>query len=57
MQRLDGVKRALCEPQNARTTIGALASSWGFTDPAHLSRAFRTRFGCTAKDFRETNRA
>ncbi|OZD79350.1 hypothetical protein CH273_14085 [Rhodococcus sp. 05-339-2] len=36
--------------------MGALAASWGFTDPAHFSRAFRARFGCTPKDFRDTNR-
>lgn len=53
MQRLDGVKRALCEPQNAHTTIGALAASWGFTDPAHFSRAFRSRFGCSPREFRD----
>nr|WP_296771109.1 helix-turn-helix domain-containing protein [Rhodococcus sp. (in: high G+C Gram-positive bacteria)] len=53
MQRLDGVKRALCDPLNGRTTIGALAAGWGFTDPAHFSRAFRARFGCTPREFRE----
>ncbi|WP_082073883.1 helix-turn-helix domain-containing protein [Rhodococcus sp. B7740] len=37
--------------------MGALAASWGFTDPAHFSRACRARFGRTPKDFRDTNRS
>ena len=51
-QRLDGVKRDLCDPALAARSVSELAFSWGFNDAAHFSRAFRTRFGCTPSDLR-----
>lgn len=51
-QRLDGVKRDLCDPTLASRSVSDLAFRWGFNDAAHFSRAFRARFGCTARDLR-----
>jgi AraC-like DNA-binding protein len=51
-QRLDAVRADLCDPALAHRTIGDLASSWGFVDASHFSRAFRARFGCTAREVR-----
>jgi AraC-like DNA-binding protein len=51
-RRLDAVRRELIDPANAHITIGQLAHDWGFTDPAHFSRAFRARFGCSPRQYR-----
>lgn len=51
-QRLDRVKRDLCDPALASRNISDLAFSWGFNDAAHFSRAFRARFGCAPRELR-----
>jgi AraC-like DNA-binding protein len=51
-QRLDAVRADLCDPAVAHRTIGDLAFSWGFVDASHFSRAFKTRFGRTAREVR-----
>ena len=51
-QRLDAVRTDLCDPALRHRTIGDLAFSWGFVDASHFSRAFKARFGCTARDVR-----
>lgn len=51
-QRLDGVKRDICDPALAGRTITDIAFSWGFNDAAHFSRIFRARFGCSARELR-----
>lgn len=56
-QRLDNVKRDLCDPALASRSVSALAFKWGFNDAAHFSRAFRARFGCTARDLRAEHQA
>jgi AraC-like DNA-binding protein len=52
-QRLDAVRADLCDPALRHRTISDLAFSWGFVDASHFSRAFRARFGCTARDVRQ----
>ena len=54
--RLDAVKRDLCDPALAARSVSELAFRWGFSDAAHFSRAFRARFGCTARDLRAGHR-
>lgn len=44
--RLDAARLALLDPET-RERIGDLAERLGFSDAAHLSRLFRTRFGET----------
>jgi AraC-like DNA-binding protein len=51
-RRLDGVRRDLADPALAGQTIGALATSWGFRDPARFSRAFRAVYGCSPTEAR-----
>lgn len=51
-QRLDGVRADLTDPALAHRTIGDVARSWGFADASHFSRAFRARFGRTAREVR-----
>ena len=38
-------------------TVSAVASHWGFTDPAHFSRLFKSTFGVTAGVLSTGNRA
>jgi AraC-like DNA-binding protein len=42
----------LCDPALRNRTISDIAFSWGFVDASHFSRAFKARFGCTARDVR-----
>ncbi|MFC4949397.1 helix-turn-helix domain-containing protein [Pseudonocardia sp. GCM10023141] len=51
-QRLDAVRADLCDPTLRHRTISDLAFAWGFVDASHFSRAFRARFGCTAREVR-----
>ncbi len=51
-QRLDGVRADLCDPAQRHRTISDLAFDWGFVDASHFSRAFRARFGRTAREVR-----
>lgn len=51
-QRLDAARRDLCNPAHRARSISEIAFSWGFNDAAHFSRAFRARFGCSARELR-----
>jgi AraC-like DNA-binding protein len=52
MQRLDAARRDLCNPAQRALSVSEIAFSWGFNDAAHFSRAFRARFGCSARELR-----
>ncbi|WP_297914664.1 helix-turn-helix domain-containing protein [Thiomonas sp.] len=52
-QRLDAVRRELCDPAAKARSISELAFSWGFNDAAHFSRAFKARYGCAPRELRE----
>ena len=51
-RRLDAVRADLCDPALRHRTISDLAFAWGFSDASHFSRAFRARFGATARQVR-----
>jgi AraC-like DNA-binding protein len=51
-RRLEGARRDLSDPALAHGTIAALASAWGFSDPARFSRAFRAAYGCSPTEAR-----
>jgi AraC-like DNA-binding protein len=51
-QRLDAARIDLCKPALRRRSVSEIAFSWGFNDTAHFSRAFRARFGCSARELR-----
>jgi AraC-like DNA-binding protein len=52
IQRLDAARRDLCNPAHRARSVSEIAFSWGFNDAAHFSRAFRARFGCSARELR-----
>ncbi len=49
-RRLENCRRDLCA--DACAPIGELAYRWGFNDLSHFSRAFRRRFGQSAREMR-----
>lgn len=51
-QRLDAILQDLCAAHHAARSVSEIAYSWGFSDAAHFSRAFRRRFGRTAREVR-----
>ncbi|MEJ8810956.1 helix-turn-helix domain-containing protein [Variovorax ureilyticus] len=51
-RRLEACSRDLLDPREAGRTVGEIAYGRGFSDPAHFSRAFRERFGCSPRDWR-----
>ncbi|SHM86890.1 helix-turn-helix domain-containing protein [Cryptosporangium aurantiacum] len=52
VQRLERVRAELLDPAQRHRTISDLAFGWGFVDASHFSRAFRQRYGCTARELR-----
>jgi AraC-like DNA-binding protein len=51
-QRLERLARELAEPAQRRRSVSELAFGLGFNDAAHVSRAFKARFGCSPRDYR-----
>jgi AraC-like DNA-binding protein len=52
-RRLEACSRDLTDPRCAGQSISAIAFSRGFNDAAHFSRAFRSRFGCSPREWRQ----
>jgi AraC-like DNA-binding protein len=52
-QRLERCREEFADPGHAERPIGEIAYAWGFSDPAHFSRAFRARYGCSPRRYRE----
>jgi AraC-like DNA-binding protein len=52
-RRLDNTLRDLADPWLTHRTIAGIGARWGFRDPTHLSRVFRTREGISPREFRE----
>lgn len=53
-RRLEGAAMELAMPNAGAVSIAALARRWGFRDPAHFSRRFRTAYGMTPRVWRAT---
>lgn len=49
-RRLQRCYDALTDTRRAPTPIARIALAHGFTAPAHFTRAFRTRYGCTPSE-------
>ncbi|MBN9063816.1 MAG: helix-turn-helix transcriptional regulator [Rhizobiales bacterium] len=49
-ERLDRARSILTAPGASAMQIAAIAYRVGFSDPAHFSRAFRRRFGCSPRE-------
>jgi AraC-like DNA-binding protein len=48
-RRLQGCWSDLRRPDCAGLTVGSIGARWGLPDPAHLSKAFRARFGVSPR--------
>lgn len=51
-QRLARCQRELSDPFLVNRSVASIAASWGFPDPAHFSRTFKSTFGESPRDFR-----
>jgi acetamidase/formamidase/AraC-like DNA-binding protein len=56
-RRLQRTAQDLLDPQQSKLLVADIGFRWGFTDPAHFSRAFREQYGMTPGMFREQNSA
>ena len=54
--RLSACREALLSPVWGTASITEIALDFGFQDPAHFSRRFRARFGCTPSSLRQRPR-
>ena len=48
--RLERCHEDLRNPEKSQQSIAAIAQAWGFKNPTHFSRAFRTRYGMSARN-------
>ncbi|HXZ10103.1 MAG TPA: helix-turn-helix domain-containing protein [Paraburkholderia sp.] len=51
-RRLERCAGDLSDPRLAFRSVTDIALSWGFVDPAHFSRTFKTRYGLSPSDYR-----
>lgn len=51
-RRLEECAAQLANPLWRNQTITDIAFSWGFSNMAYFSRAFKLRYGCTPRDYR-----
>ncbi|WP_328842955.1 helix-turn-helix domain-containing protein [Streptomyces sp. NBC_00258] len=52
-RRLEQCRRDLADSQLIARPIHAIATRWGFTSPAHFSRAFRSAHGVSPSQYRQ----
>lgn len=52
-QRLEACSRELLDQRRTHVTLAQIAFSWGFNDAAHFSRAFKNKFGCSPRQWRQ----
>ncbi|EFL12843.1 helix-turn-helix domain-containing protein [Streptomyces sp. C] len=50
--RLERIRRDLSDPRLGARCVSAIAARWGFPEPAHFSRAFRSAYGVTPSEYR-----
>ncbi|MCX5402312.1 helix-turn-helix domain-containing protein [Streptomyces sp. NBC_00102] len=51
-RRLEECARELARRGRTSPTVSAVAQRWGFVSPAHFSRAFRTAYGLSPREWR-----
>ncbi|MBD3006377.1 helix-turn-helix domain-containing protein [Streptomyces sp. 5-10] len=51
-RRLERCRRDLADPRLAAHPVHTVGARWGFTNPAHFSRLFRTAYGIPPQDYR-----
>lgn len=52
-ERLQSARADLANPLLIHRSISDLCFSWAFTDPAHFSRAFKSKYGLSPRAFRK----
>jgi AraC family transcriptional activator of tynA and feaB len=52
-RRLENCRKDLPDPIHAGHRLSDIAFRWGFNDLSHFSRAFKQRFGCSPKAYRQ----
>ena len=52
-QRLEGSARDLCDPLLHSLSVTEIGFKWAFSDSAHFSNAFKTRFGRNPSSYRK----
>lgn len=55
-RRLERCRRELANPANVLRSAASIAARWGFQDPSHFSRLFRSTFGMTPGECRVDRR-
>jgi AraC-like DNA-binding protein len=51
-QRLERCSRDLRDPGLANRPVAAIGARWGYPDPAHFSRLFKSAYGVAPRDYR-----
>lgn len=54
-RRLEATRRDLIDIRSAGLPVAVVARRWGFTDPAHFSKAFRAAYGVSPREWRATH--
>lgn len=54
-RRLERCRRELADPRCAGIPIANVGHRWGFTDPAHFSRLFRSAYGKSPREYRKSS--
>lgn len=52
-RRMERCCKDLIDPRLAKRPVSDIAFRWGFNDAAHFSRAFRERYGCPPREWRQ----
>ena len=55
-QRLEACRRDLRDPACAHLAAATVGARWGFVDPSHFGRVFRTAYGLTPNEWRAASR-
>lgn len=55
-ERLERCRRELSGPRGASPAVAAVAQRWGFVSPSHFSRAFRSAYGMSPREWQATTR-
>jgi AraC-like DNA-binding protein len=50
-QRLEGARAELARASSRNRSVAVIARRWGFRDPTHFSRRFRTAYGISPRDW------
>jgi AraC-like DNA-binding protein len=54
-RRLEAVRAELARPASRHRPIAVVARRWGFADPTHFGRRFRSAYGTTPSDWRRSS--